>query len=189
MKSPMFGVSTVHRGQFLWWNIVEKLIRIDSLEADISEISRENESTKKPQRFFGIFQRVAIELQFEKTGFWGHLLICNNIVQIMQNWMMNLLESKEKWQPSKWRLSFLMVEVTGFEPATFWSRTKRATKLRYTSLMEPMKGLEPLTCWLRIGCSTNWATSALKSSLLLTVRNYSTGWLCLSSGSVWYFNI
>ena len=26
-----------------------------------------------------------------------------------------------------------MVEVTGFEPATFWSRTKRATKLRYTS--------------------------------------------------------
>ena len=27
----------------------------------------------------------------------------------------------------------MMVEVTGFEPATFWSRTKRATKLRYTS--------------------------------------------------------
>ena len=26
-----------------------------------------------------------------------------------------------------------MIEVTGFEPATFWSRTKRATKLRYTS--------------------------------------------------------
>ena len=26
-----------------------------------------------------------------------------------------------------------MVEVTGFEPAAFWSRTKRATKLRYTS--------------------------------------------------------
>ena len=25
------------------------------------------------------------------------------------------------------------IEVTGFEPATFWSRTKRATKLRYTS--------------------------------------------------------
>ena len=40
-----------------------------------------------------------------------------------------------------------LVEVTGFEPATFWSRTKRATKLRYTSAsMEPMKGLEPLTC-------------------------------------------
>ncbi len=27
-----------------------------------------------------------------------------------------------------------LVEVTGFEPATFWSRTKRATKLRYTSI-------------------------------------------------------
>ena len=25
-----------------------------------------------------------------------------------------------------------MVGVTGFEPTTFWSRTKRATKLRYT---------------------------------------------------------
>ena len=27
----------------------------------------------------------------------------------------------------------LRVEVAGFEPAAFWSRTKRATKLRYTS--------------------------------------------------------
>ena len=39
-----------------------------------------------------------------------------------------------------------MVEVTGFEPAAFWSRTKRATKLRYTSKVEPMSGLGPLTC-------------------------------------------
>ena len=31
-------------------------------------------------------------------------------------------------------LTDFVVEVTGFEPATFWSRTKRATKLRYTSL-------------------------------------------------------
>ena len=30
-----------------------------------------------------------------------------------------------------WALS--RVEVAGFEPAAFWSRTKRATKLRYTS--------------------------------------------------------
>ena len=29
-------------------------------------------------------------------------------------------------------LRHILVEVTGFEPATFWSRTKRATKLRYT---------------------------------------------------------
>ena len=31
------------------------------------------------------------------------------------------------------QIRILVVEVTGFEPATFWSRTKRATKLRYTS--------------------------------------------------------
>ena len=49
----------------------------------------------------------------------------------------------------------ILVEVTGFEPATFWSRTKRATKLRYTSKMEPMKGLEPLTCGLRNRCSAS----------------------------------
>ena len=30
-------------------------------------------------------------------------------------------------------LRHILVEVTGFEPATFWSRTKRATKLRHTS--------------------------------------------------------
>ena len=27
-----------------------------------------------------------------------------------------------------------MVEATGFEPTTFWSLTKRATKLRYASI-------------------------------------------------------
>ncbi len=43
-------------------------------------------------------------------------------------------------------LQGLLVEVAGFEPAAFWSRTKRATKLRYTSKLEPMRGLEPLTC-------------------------------------------
>ena len=31
------------------------------------------------------------------------------------------------------RGAFFVVEVAGFEPAAFWSRTKRATKLRYTS--------------------------------------------------------
>ena len=40
-----------------------------------------------------------------------------------------------------WLLPFLFIlEVTGFEPATFWSRTKRATKLRYTSLQEANEG-------------------------------------------------
>ena len=33
-----------------------------------------------------------------------------------------------------------LVEVTGFEPATFWSRTKRATKLRYTSIYGANEG-------------------------------------------------
>ena len=33
---------------------------------------------------------------------------------------------------------FLLVEVTGFEPTTSWSRTKRATKLRYTSFSFPI---------------------------------------------------
>ena len=37
-----------------------------------------------------------------------------------------------------------MVEVTGFEPATFWSRTKRATKLRYTSMHGANKGIRTL---------------------------------------------
>ena len=34
-------------------------------------------------------------------------------------------------RPPEWMV-FFVVGVTGFEPATFWSRTKRATKLRYT---------------------------------------------------------
>ncbi len=29
---------------------------------------------------------------------------------------------------------FDLVEVTGLEPTTFWSLTRRATKLRYTSI-------------------------------------------------------
>ena len=37
-----------------------------------------------------------------------------------------------------------MVEVTGFEPATFWSRTKRATKLRYTSKKRANRGTRTL---------------------------------------------
>ena len=47
------------------------------------------------------------------------------------------------------------VEVAGFEPAAFWSRTKRATKLRYTSKSEPAAGLDPSPCGLRNRCSTD----------------------------------
>ena len=40
---------------------------------------------------------------------------------------------KEKHQPLYQKLVLNMVEVVGFEPTAFWSRTKRATRLRYTS--------------------------------------------------------
>ena len=57
-------------------------------------------------------------------------------------------KSREKEKPgSVGKPTLPGVEVAGFEPAAFWSRTKRATKLRYTSIsLEPMRGLEPLTC-------------------------------------------
>ena len=69
--------------------------------------------------------------------------------------MVNIL-----WIKRKNHLHFAMqmvksVEVAGFEPAAFWSRTKRATKLRYTSKSEPTEGLEPSTCGLRNRCSTD----------------------------------
>ena len=34
-----------------------------------------------------------------------------------------------------------MVEVTGLEPTTFWSLTRRATKLRYTSISRKQRRL------------------------------------------------
>ena len=48
-------------------------------------------------------------------------------------------KTKTKRFPSRKPLLDL-VEVTGFEPATFWSRTKRATKLRYTSIYGANEG-------------------------------------------------
>lgn len=39
---------------------------------------------------------------------------------------------------------FILVEVTGFEPATFWSRTKRATKLRYAPINGANEGARTL---------------------------------------------
>ena len=42
---------------------------------------------------------------------------------------------KHKRQRQK-PLPFMLVEATGFEPTTSWSRTKRATKLRYASNSE-----------------------------------------------------
>ena len=34
------------------------------------------------------------------------------------------------------RVPVFLVEVTGLEPTTFWSLTRRATKLRYTSIAQ-----------------------------------------------------
>ena len=57
------------------------------------------------------------------------------------------------------------VEVAGFEPAAFWSRTKRATKLRYTSKAGADKGTrtpdllitnQPLYQLSYIGKSSKW---------------------------------
>lgn len=50
---------------------------------------------------------------------WQKTLFCQN--------------STKKRPNSIAELVVLRVEVAGFEPAAFWSRTKRATKLRYTS--------------------------------------------------------
>ena len=61
----------------------------------------------------------------------------------------------EKEKALDFSRAFFLVEVTGFEPATFWSRTKRATKLRYASTLEPKRGLGPLTYALRVRRSTD----------------------------------
>ena len=58
--------------------------------------------------------------------------------------MVNIL-----WIKRKNHLHFAMqmaksVEVAGFEPAAFWSRTKRATKLRYTSKKRANRGTRTL---------------------------------------------
>ena len=39
-----------------------------------------------------------------------------------------------------------LVEATGFEPTTSWSRTKRATKLRYASIAVYIISKETLFC-------------------------------------------
>ena len=46
----------------------------------------------------------------------------------------NMYKTQQKTTGFHLKSVVLRVEVAGFEPAAFWSRTKRATKLRYTSL-------------------------------------------------------
>ena len=47
-----------------------------------------------------------------------------------------------------------VVEVTGFEPATSSSRTKRATKLRHTSKKQPRINFGAYGCGTRIRTQT-----------------------------------
>ena len=56
----------------------------------------------------------------------------------------NFVQSVEKNRTERDILFRFLVEVTGFEPATFWSRTKRATKLRYTSVRGANEGTRTL---------------------------------------------
>ena len=55
-----------------------------------------------------------------------------------------LCAKETKKEPETFRFPAFLVEVTGFEPATFWSRTKRATKLRYTSIRGANEGTRTL---------------------------------------------
>ena len=55
-----------------------------------------------------------------------------------------LCAKETKKEPETFRFPAFLVEVTGFEPATFWSRTKRATKLRYTSKYGANEGTRTL---------------------------------------------
>ena len=48
----------------------------------------------------------------------------------------NMYKTQQKTTGFHLKSVVLRVEVAGFEPAAFWSRTKRATKLRYTSVAD-----------------------------------------------------
>ena len=54
------------------------------------------------------------------------------------------MQKRQKKNRKPFGFRLFLVEVTGFEPATFWSRTKRATKLRYTSKYGANEGTRTL---------------------------------------------
>ena len=60
------------------------------------------------------------------------------------------LKSRRKKTSSKKQtdenVCLFLVEATGFEPTTSWSRTKRATKLRYASIAVYIISKETLFC-------------------------------------------
>ena len=49
-------------------------------------------------------------------------------------WHTDMYKTQQKTTRFHLKSVVSRVEVAGFEPAAFWSRTKRATKLRYTSI-------------------------------------------------------
>ena len=84
-------------------------------------------------------------LENKERRLWSIPIRCNSVAtkkRQTRRFIQNIQKKNRK--PSDFRL--YLVEVAGFEPAAFWSRTKRATKLRYTSMLEPIRGLGPLTC-------------------------------------------
>ena len=58
--------------------------------------------------------------------------VVNNVVN-SATWPESTEQKTNKKAPISVENQGFLLEVTGFEPTAFWSRTKRATKLRYTS--------------------------------------------------------
>ena len=78
-----------------------------------------------------------------------------------------------------------MVGAEGIEPSTFWSRTKRATRLRYA----PMDMKNALQISKTIGQSQNESTYFLEnlySSLLSRGRNLNCHFACNFNGMLEY---
>ena len=116
----------------------------------------------------------ANNIRHDSKQSWQSISLANYILLLMRafsNGLRNTLMKfpyTQKSPPASKETEGVKVEVTGFEPATFWSRTKRATKLRYTSKGEPIIGFEPMTCSLRNCCSTGWAILARRKPSTFT---------------------
>ncbi len=73
------------------------------------------------------------------------------------------------------RAEFQMVEATGFEPVTSWSRTKRATKLHHASMtMRFYSNLNEMTTNKLSKKAPEGASFALSLSIILRRRSSQT---------------
>ena len=59
---------------------------------------------------------------------------------------------KKKTVDTKRYQRFFLVGVTGFEPTTSWSRTKRSTKLSHTPIFSAVLNTADLSCYYTISC-------------------------------------